>query len=85
MHRQVGFSLIEVIVAIGIMGGASLGFMRVMDLQTQIQIEMKSSLELSRLQTQLTYSFQSSDACKNTFENISIGDSLTNILDKRKK
>ena len=83
--NQNGFTLVEAMIAIGIMGITAVGFMQIIGNQTQAKMSMESSFELSRKMLSLTYAFQSRDACINTFETTGVGDPIDKIIDGSKR
>lgn len=73
-----GFSLLEVMVAAGMLGVISLGVMKVMDMQGKSAKRMDTQLSEGEIYRRVTTNLSDSDACVNTLTDIETSKSIKN-------
>jgi hypothetical protein len=76
---QSGMSIVEVMVALGLMGAVSYGVMKVMDNSQKASRDLKSKDETIQLTNQLNLLFSSPQTCIATFKDRKAGDFVTSI------
>ncbi len=74
-----GFSLVQVMVAIGLMGGLALAMMRMTDNQIKQQKTMEMKAELGDVATIIRQTLSNKNACITTFLGMSPGDNIPSI------
>ncbi len=77
---QSGFSLIEVIVAMGMMGAVAIGFMQISKMSKDASVESMYTMEMLQVTNQLQQFFLSSDTCVDTLASIP-GGNLVNATE----
>lgn len=84
-ERMKGFSLAEVMIAIGILGAVSLGVMRLVRMQSDQQKKSETEFELNTVFTNLTQHLQNSESCRTTLSalgNITTNKNITQIKNR---
>lgn len=69
LHNNLGLSIMEVVIAAGLMGGVALGVMQLQKTTTNMQLETAFTAETNALDQDLTKTFFNRDICKGTLLN----------------
>lgn len=76
IHPAGGFSLVQVMVAMGLMSVLALGLMRMMSNQVKGQKSMRASMEIDNFINELRLLISRPGSCEKTFENMSYQDGM---------
>lgn len=79
--NQKGFSLVQIMIAMGLLGVISVGIMQVMKTGSKTQTTLETSFELTSVLGQIERNLTSPTACEATVKDKSLGDALTAIND----
>ena len=80
-----GFSLVEVLIAAGLMGAMAIGFVKIMDSQQTSMKYYEASMAMTELVSRSKWHMQSRDACIASFDTASVGGQITVFRDRNKK
>lgn len=76
-----GFSLVQIMIAMGLLGVISVGIMQVMKTGTKTQTTLETSFELTQALSFIERTLASPGACEATVKDKNLGDTLTAIND----
>jgi hypothetical protein len=77
--RERGIGLVEVLMAIGLLGGASLAFVKLQENMTRGQITTETKMSELELKRMISSSLLDRNACKTTFTGKNIGATVSSI------
>ncbi len=69
-NEQKGFSLVEIMIAIGILGTVSLGVMKIGQMMNRTTKQMNQQLDSVQLASRISGTIRNKDACRLTFRNV---------------
>jgi hypothetical protein len=78
-YSQSGFSLVQVLVAVGLMGGLALAMMQLTDNQLKAQKTMEMKAEVTEVENIIRQTISDIEACRATFIGLAPGESVSEI------
>lgn len=79
LSKNNGFTLVEIIIALGLIGAASVGTMSIMKQLNKGQATSEAKVEEIELRRMMATNLTDKQACKNTFMGTRIGENINSI------